>query len=76
MVINPIYLLVFLTILAFALVYLSIKYLKREAKTYYGFDLFLPGVNTWSVIFYLAILFGLSVTVYLMFSINLPFHPA
>jgi hypothetical protein len=76
MVISPVYILIFLTVLAFTLVYLSVKYLKREAKTYYGFDLFLPGANTWSVLFYLVILFGLTFTVYLMININLPLPPA
>lgn len=76
MAINPIYILIFLTIVASALVYLSVKYLKREAGTYYAFDLFLPGANTWSVLFYLVILVGLSLTVYLMININLPLPPA
>lgn len=68
--------LIILTIIAFTLVYFSVLYLKVDVKSYYGFDSFLSNVGTWSVVFYLIILVGLSLALYLMINLNIPIQPA
>jgi len=52
-------------ILCFFLVYRSASKLKKAILAYYDFGLFIPATGSWTVIFYLIIIFSLILFSYL-----------